>query len=149
VAQISIGQTLSQIRHTRGYASADMTKGNYSFTHGTLLVVNDLGVVLLLSRSGWTRDVITCIFRDGMHVQRWHINMAHEDNLSMTEEIQVWRMPPSLRASVGDLQLQAVILHKKVQDPSTPLQKPREEVEDPRREVGPTGKIIIKLKTQK
>jgi hypothetical protein len=30
---------------------------------------------------------------------------------------------------------------KKVQeDPSTPLQKPREEVEDPGREVGPTGK---------
>jgi hypothetical protein len=76
-----------------------------------------------------------------MHVRRWHINMAHEDNLSMTEEIQVWRMPPSLRGSVGDLQLRAVILHKKVQeDPSTPLQKPQEEVEDPRREVGPTGK---------
>jgi hypothetical protein len=48
------------------------------------------------------------------------------------------------------LQLRAVILHKKVQeDPSTPLQKPQEEVEDPGREVGPTGKIIIKLKTQK
>jgi hypothetical protein len=75
--------------------------------------------------------------------------MAHEDNLSTTEEIQVWRMPPSLRGSVGDLQLRAIILHKKVQeDPSTPLQKPREEV-DPVREVSPTGKIIIKLKTQK
>jgi hypothetical protein len=74
-----------------------------------------------------------------MHVQRWHINMAHEDNLSMTEEIQVWRMPPSLRGSVGDLQLWAIILHKKVQeDPSTPLQKPQEEVEDTRREVGPS-----------
>jgi hypothetical protein len=106
VAQISIRKTLSQIGHARGYASVDMTKGNDSFTHGALLVVNGLGVVLLLSRSGWTRDVITCIFWDGMHVQRWHINMAHEDNLSMTEEIQVWRMPPSLRGSVGDLQLQ-------------------------------------------
>jgi hypothetical protein len=96
-----------------------MTKGNDSFT---LLVVNGLGVVLLLSRSGWTQDAITCIFKDGMHMQRWHINMAHEDNLSMTKEIQVWRMPPSLRGSVGDFQLWAVILRKKVQeDPSTPL----------------------------
>jgi hypothetical protein len=42
---------------------------------------------------------------------------------------------------VGDLQLRAVILHKKVQeDPSTPLQKPQEEVRDPGREVGLTGK---------
>jgi hypothetical protein len=83
-------------------------------------------------------------------VQRWHINMAHEDNLYMTEEIQVWRMPPLLRGSVGDLQLLVVILHKKVQeDPSTPLQKPGEEVEDPRKQVSPTEKIIIKLKTQK
>jgi hypothetical protein len=33
---------------------------------------------------------------------------------------------------VGDLQLLVVILHKKVEeDPSTPLQKPHEEVEDP------------------
>jgi hypothetical protein len=57
-----------------------------------------------------------------MHVQRWNINMAHEDNLSMTEEIQVWRMPPTLRGSFGDLQLRAIILHKKVQeDPYTPL----------------------------
>jgi hypothetical protein len=56
----------------------------------------------------------------------------------------------SLRGSVGDLQFWEVILHKKVQeDPSTPLQKPREEVKDPGREVGPTRKIIIKLKTQK
>jgi hypothetical protein len=32
-----------------------------------------------------------------------------------------------------------VILHKKVQeDPSIPLQKPQEEIEDPRREVDPT-----------
>jgi hypothetical protein len=85
-----------------------------------------------------------------MHVRRWHISMAHEDNLSMTEEIQVWRMPPSLRGSVGDLQLRAVILHKKVQEnPSIPLQKPQEEVCDPGREVGHTGKIIKKLKTQK
>jgi hypothetical protein len=76
--------------------------------------------------------------------------MAYEDNISMTEEIQVWRMPPSLRKSVGDFQLQAVILHKKVQEyPSTPLQNPQEEFEDPRREVGPIGKIIIKLNTQK
>jgi hypothetical protein len=44
-------------------------------------------------------------------------------------------------ACVGNLQLQGAILHKKVQeDPSTPLQKPQEEVEDPRREVSPTGK---------
>jgi hypothetical protein len=76
-----------------------MTKGNDSFTHGSLLVVNGLGVVILLLRSGWTRDAITCIFRYGMHVQRWYINMDNEDNLSMTEEIQVWRMPPSLRGS--------------------------------------------------
>ena len=49
---------------------------------------------------------------------------------------------------VGDLQLRAVILHKKVQeDPSTPLQKPQEEAEDLGREVNPTRKIIIKLKT--
>jgi hypothetical protein len=59
-----------------------------------------------------------------MHVWRWHINMAHEDNLSMTEEIQVWRMPPSLRGSVVDLKFHEVILHKKVQeDPYRPLQK--------------------------
>jgi hypothetical protein len=33
---------------------------------------------------------------------------------------------------VGDLQLRAIIIHKKVQeDPSTPLQKPQEEVGDP------------------
>ena len=109
-----------------------MTKGNDSFTHEDLLVVNGLGLVLLLSRSGWTRDAITCIFQDGMHVRRWHINMALEDNLSMTEEIQVWRMPPSLRGGVGDLQLRTIILHKKVQeDPSIPLQKSQEEVEDP------------------
>jgi hypothetical protein len=76
--------------------------------------------------------------------------MAHEDNLSMTKEIQVWRMPPSLRGSVGDLQLQATILHKKLQeDPSTPLQNPQIEVEDAGREDNPTRKIIIKLKTQK
>jgi hypothetical protein len=76
-----------------------------------------------------------------MHVRRWHINMAHEDNLSMTEEIQVWRMSSSLRGNVGDLQLRAVILHKKVQeDPSTPLQKPREEIKDIGREVSPTSK---------
>jgi hypothetical protein len=85
-----------------------------------------------------------CMYGDG--TPTWLM----KTNISMTEEIQVWRIPPSLRGSVGDLQLQAVILHKNVQeDPSTPLQKPREEVEDPRREVGPTGKIIIKLKTQK
>jgi len=43
--------------------------------------------------------------------------------------------------TVGDLQLRAIILHKKVQeDPSTPLQKPQEEVEDPGREVCPTRK---------
>jgi hypothetical protein len=48
--------------------------------------------------------------------------MAYEDNLSMTEEIQVWIIPPLLRGSVGDLQVWLVILHKKVQkDPSTPL----------------------------
>jgi hypothetical protein len=48
-----------------------------------------------------------------------------KDNLSMIEEIQVWRMPPSLRGSVEDLQLRAVILHKKVQeDPSIPLKNP-------------------------
>jgi hypothetical protein len=46
-----------------------------------------------------------------------------------------------LRGSVGDFQIQTVILHKKVQeDPSTPLQKPQEEIGDPGREVGPTGK---------
>jgi hypothetical protein len=74
-------------------------------------------------------------------VWRLIINMAHEDNLSMIEEIQVWRMPPSLRGSVEDLQLRVVILHKKVQeDPSTPLQKPQEEIEDPGREVSPTSK---------
>jgi hypothetical protein len=74
-------------------------------------------------------------------VQKCYINMACEDNLSMTEEIQVWRMPPSLRGSVADLQLRAIILHKKVQeDPSTPLQNPQEEVGDPGREAGPTGK---------
>jgi hypothetical protein len=51
---------------------------------------------------------------------------------------------------VGDLKLRAIILHKKVQeDPSTPLQKHQEEVEDLGREVGTTRKIIIKLKTQK
>jgi hypothetical protein len=43
--------------------------------------------------------------------------------------------------AVEVLQLREVILHKKVQeDPSTPLQKPHEEVEDLGREVGPTGK---------
>jgi hypothetical protein len=48
--------------------------------------------------------------------------MAHEDNLSITEEIQLWRMLPLLRGSVESLQLQAVILHEKVEeDPSTPL----------------------------
>jgi hypothetical protein len=42
---------------------------------------------------------------------------------------------------VEDLQLRAVILHKKVQeDPSIPLKKPQEDIEDPRREVGPTSK---------
>jgi hypothetical protein len=45
---------------------------------------------------------------------RWDINMDHEENLSMMDEIQVWRIHPSLRGSVGNLQLQAVILHKKV-----------------------------------
>jgi len=40
-------------------------------------------------------------------VWRLIINMAHEDNFSMTKERQVWRMPPSLRGSVKDLQLQA------------------------------------------
>jgi hypothetical protein len=28
------------------------------------------------------------------------INMAHEDKLSMIEENQLWRIPPSLRGSV-------------------------------------------------
>jgi hypothetical protein len=50
-------------------------------------------------------------------------------------------MPPSLRRSVVYLQILAVILHKKVQEcPSTPLQKPQEEVEELGREVVPTGK---------
>jgi hypothetical protein len=35
------------------------------------------------------------------------------------------------------------------EDASTPLKKPREEVEDPGREVDPIGKIIIKLKAEK
>jgi hypothetical protein len=83
-------------------------------------------------------------------VKRWEINMDYEDNLSMIEEIQLWRMHPSLRGSVGDLQLRAVILHKKVQeDPSTPLKNHQEEFEDLGREVGPIVIIIIKLKTQK
>jgi hypothetical protein len=48
-----------------------------------------------------------------------------KDNLSMIEEIQVWRMPPSLRGSVEDFQLREIILHKKVQeDPYIPLKKP-------------------------
>jgi hypothetical protein len=43
--------------------------------------------------------------------------------------------------SVEDLQLRAIILHKNVQeDPSTPLQKPQEDIEDPGREVNPTNK---------
>jgi hypothetical protein len=47
--------------------------------------------------------------------------------------------PPQI--IVGDFQLRAVILHKKIQeDPSTPLKKPQEEVEDLGSEVGPTGK---------
>jgi hypothetical protein len=97
-------------------------------------VVNGLGIFLLLKRSGWNKDAIKCTFWDGMHVQRWHINMAHEDNLSMIEEIQVWRMPPSLIWSVGYFQLRLVIIHKKVQeDPSIPLQ------ESPGREISPTG----------
>jgi hypothetical protein len=117
-------QTLSKISLAWGYGSVDMTKGNDSFIHGALLVVNGLGVVLLLSRSGWNQDVITCIFWNGIHVWRWHINMAHEDNLYMTEEMQVWRMPPSLRGSVVDFQLREVILHNKVQEyPSIPLQE--------------------------
>jgi hypothetical protein len=70
VAQISIKQTLSYIGLAWGYASVDMTKGSDSFTHGALLVVNGLGVVLILSRTGWTRNVIMCIFCDGMHVRR-------------------------------------------------------------------------------
>jgi len=40
-------------------------------------------------------------------VWRLIINMAHEDNPSITKEIQVWRMPPSWRASIEDFQLQA------------------------------------------
>jgi hypothetical protein len=39
-------KTFSQIGH------ADLTKGNDSFTHGALLVVNGPGVVFLLTRSG-------------------------------------------------------------------------------------------------
>jgi hypothetical protein len=75
-------------------------------------------------------------------VWRLIINMAHKDNLSMIEEIQVWRIPSSLRGSVEDWQLQVVILHKKVQeDPSTPLQKPQGEIEDPGREFDPSSKI--------
>jgi hypothetical protein len=69
----------------RGYASVYMTKGNDSFTHEPLLVVNGLTIFPLISRSGWTRNAITCIFHDVMNVWRWHINMAHEDNLSMTK----------------------------------------------------------------
>jgi hypothetical protein len=42
----NIGQTFSQIGHV------DLTKGNDSFTHGALLVVNGPGVVFLLTRSG-------------------------------------------------------------------------------------------------
>jgi hypothetical protein len=50
-----------------------------------------------------------------------------KDNLSMKEEIQVWRMPPSLRGSVEVLQLREVILH---------IEYHRRHI----REVGPTGK---------
>ena len=46
MAEISIGKTLSQIGHARGYASADMTKVNDSFTHGALLVVNGPGMLI-------------------------------------------------------------------------------------------------------
>jgi hypothetical protein len=74
-------------------------------------------------------------------VWRLIINMAHEDNLSMIDKIQVWRMPPSLRGSIEYFQLWAVILHKRVQeDPSTPLLKPHKEIKDPRREFIPTSK---------
>jgi hypothetical protein len=85
-----------------------------------------------------------------MQVWRWNINMAHEDNLSMKKEIQVWRMPPSLRGSVGDFQLWAVILHKKVQeDPSTPLHNPLKKLKTQEEKSWPHRKIIKKLKTQK
>ena len=42
----SIGQTFSKIGHV------DLNKGNDSFTHGALLVVNGPGIVSLLTRSG-------------------------------------------------------------------------------------------------
>jgi hypothetical protein len=41
-------------------------------------------------------------------VWRFIINMAHEYNLSMIEEIQLWRMYPSLRGSVEYLKLWAI-----------------------------------------
>jgi hypothetical protein len=47
-----------------------------------------------------------------------------KDNLSMKEEIQVWRMPPSLRGSVEVLQLRATFSTLKT-------------IEDHRREVSP------------
>jgi hypothetical protein len=56
-----------------------------------------------------------------MHDLGWNscVDMAHqhgyEYKLYMTEEIQVWIMTPSLRGSVGYLQLQAVILQNKLQ----------------------------------
>jgi len=54
---------------------------------------------------------------------------------------------------VGDLKLQEVIIHKKVQEgPSTPLQNPQEEFKTHEEKSSPPAKdrkIIIKLKTHK
>jgi hypothetical protein len=45
------------------------------------------------------------------------------------------------------LQLRAMILHKEVQeDPSIPLMKPQEEIEDPGRGFGPTRKRQKEIK---
>jgi hypothetical protein len=56
----------------------------------------------------------------------------------MTEEIQVWRMSPSLRGSVGVWKLRAVILQGKIQETIT---------ENPRRQKKKSNPIELLKKT--
>jgi hypothetical protein len=54
---------------------------------------------------------------------------------------------PNMSTTVEDCNFEQVILHRKVQeDPSTPLQKPQEEIEDQRREVDPTSNRLKIIK---
>jgi hypothetical protein len=65
----------------------------------------------------------------------------------LSPQSYISKQHPNLSTIVEDFNFEQVILHRKVQeDPSTPLQKPQEEIEDHRSEVDPTSNRLKIIK---